>query len=60
MILVGNKGDLEKREVSEEKGKALAKEYEIEIFRTSTLTGHNIEEIFIDGFLKINDEINSQ
>ena len=60
MILVGNKDDLVKREVSEEQGKRLAEEYGLKFYEASALTGHNIEEIFIDGCLEINNKINNQ
>ena len=57
IILVGNKDDLENREVTEEEGKELAEKYDLKFFETSALNGHNIEEVFIDACTEINNRI---
>ena len=57
IILVGNKKDLEKREVSEKEGKEFAKKYGLKYFETSAKNGYNIEEIFIDSCIKVNKKI---
>ena len=58
LVLVGNKQDLnEKRKVSEEEGKALAKEFGMAFFESSALTGYNIDEIFYDSCRIINERI---
>ncbi|KAJ7362580.1 ras protein [Mycena albidolilacea] len=48
IILVGNKCDLpaSKREVSEEEGGALARQWACEFIETSAKTGHNVERAF--------------
>ena len=47
LVLVGNKNDLdEQRKVSEEEGKKLADNYNMDFFETSALTGENIEKVF--------------
>ena len=54
MILVGNKTDLSnKREVTEEEGKSLIKNDNMEFFESSALSGYNINEIFKNATLKI-------
>ena len=47
-ILVGNKCDKEKeeREVTEEQGKKLAEEFNMNFFETSCLTNQNVNEVF--------------
>lgn len=45
-ILVGNKTDLHKREVSQEEAKCLAKDYSAPYFETSALEGENVDELF--------------
>ena len=58
LVLVGNKQDLnEKRKVSEEEGKTLAKEFGMAFFESSALTGYNIDEIFYDSVKIINEGI---
>jgi Ras-related protein Rab-8A len=47
MVLIGNKCDVENREVSFEDGEKLAKEFNIKYFETSALNNYNIEETFI-------------
>ena len=46
LVLLGNKCDVEPRNVTEEQGKKLAKELEICYFETSALTGQGIREAF--------------
>lgn len=48
LILVGNKTDEEKREVSKKEGELFAKNNEIEYIETSALSNHNINECFND------------
>ncbi|MHA1213839.1 MAG: GTP-binding protein [Candidatus Hodarchaeales archaeon] len=45
-ILVGNKTDLQKREVSIEEAKQLAEEFNAPYLETSALRGQNVEEVF--------------
>jgi len=47
-VLIGNKCDSDKRQVTTEKGKALAAEYGIPFFETSAKAGINVEEAFIE------------
>jgi GTPase SAR1 family protein len=46
VVLVGNKCDVENREVKKEEGEALASEYGLKYFETSALNNLNIEETF--------------
>ena len=46
VVLVGNKSDVENREVKKEEGDALAADYGIKYFETSALNNINIEETF--------------
>ena len=46
VLLVGNKADVEEREVLKEDGEKLAKDYNITFFETSALTGQNVREVF--------------
>jgi small GTP-binding protein len=46
VVLVGNKCDVENREVKTEEGEALASEYNLKYFETSALNNSNIEETF--------------
>jgi small GTP-binding protein len=46
VLLVGNKCDVDKREVSEEQARSLAKEYGMTYFETSAMTNYNIEAAF--------------
>ena len=58
LILVGNKNDLaEQRKVSEEEGKKLAEDYNMDFFETSALTGENIEKVFQRICILINKNI---
>lgn len=45
-ILVGNKNDLLKREVSMEEAASVAQEFSVPYFETSALKGKNVEELF--------------
>lgn len=45
-ILVGNKSDLLKREVSKEEAVSVAQEYSVPYYETSALKGKNVEELF--------------
>ena len=46
IILVGNKNDIEKREVSKEEGMNLAKELNIKYFETSAKINYGVKEAF--------------
>ena len=46
VVLVGNKSDVENREVKKEEGDGLATDYGIKYFETSALNNLNIEETF--------------
>ena len=46
MVLVGNKCDLDNREVTEEEGREFAEKNGMLFFETSALTGKNVEEVF--------------
>lgn len=46
IVLVGNKSDVESREVYKDEGESLAKEYGVKYFETSALNNTNIEETF--------------
>lgn len=46
VVLVGNKCDVENREVKSDEGEALASEYNLKYFETSALNNSNIEETF--------------
>jgi len=45
-ILVGNKCDIDRREISSEEGDRLAKKYNMHFIETSAKTGHNVYEAF--------------
>ena len=53
IVLVGNKSDIEKREVTKEEGEELAKKYNISFFETSNKTGQNVEESSMELINKI-------
>jgi Ras-related protein Rab-8A len=46
IVLVGNKCDVDNREVSKEEGEALGKEFGLRYYETSALNNLNIEETF--------------
>ena len=47
IVIVGNKSDLEqKREVSQEEGRAFSEENNVAFFETSALNGEGINEVF--------------
>ena len=48
MALIGNKIDLDKREVNYEEGKDFADKYNMLFFETSAKTGFNIDKVFFD------------
>ena len=49
IVLIGNKCDLnEKRQVTTEEGKNLAKQYEISFYETSAKTGDNVQKAFTE------------
>ena len=45
MVVVGNKCDLEKREVGQDVGKRMAENYDAAFFEVSAKTGVNINEV---------------
>jgi small GTP-binding protein len=47
VVLVGNKGDLE-RQVSSEEAQAFANKYNVRYFETSSKTGQNVEAAFLE------------
>ncbi len=59
IMLIGNKSDLEKREVSYEEGEAFAKENGLIFLETSAKTAQNVEEAFLKTAQKIYDNIQS-
>lgn len=46
-VLVGNKSDIEDRQVSYDEGSQLASSLGISFFETSAKTGANIEDVFL-------------
>ena len=46
LVLLGNKCDMEPRNVTEEMGKKMAEELKVSYFETSALTGQGIKEAF--------------
>ncbi len=59
IMLIGNKSDLEKREVSYEEGEKFAKENGLIFLETSAKTAQNVEEAFLKTAQKIYDNIQS-
>eukprot|EP00920_Eleutheroschizon_duboscqi_P014972 GHVT01034579.1.p1 GENE.GHVT01034579.1~~GHVT01034579.1.p1 ORF type:complete len:215 (+),score=17.93 GHVT01034579.1:749-1393(+) len=59
IMLIGNKSDLERREVSTEEGAQFAREHELIFLETSAKTAENVEEAFICTARKIYENINA-
>ena len=59
IMLIGNKSDLEKREVSYEEGEKFAQENGLIFLETSAKTAQNVEEAFLQTAQKIYDNIQS-
>ena len=57
MTLVGNKSDLQKKDVSTEEGQELADKYGIKFYETSAKTGENVESVFNDSANEIAKKI---
>jgi Ras-related protein Rab-2A len=57
IMLIGNKSDLEKREVSYEEGETFARENGLIFLETSAKTAQNVEEAFLQTATKIYDNI---
>ena len=55
LILVGNKIDIDERQVTKEEGKEFAKKYNLEYFETSAKTGEGIEKAFNCIYKKLYD-----
>ena len=69
IFLIGNKSDLEEsRLINKEEGKRIQEEYELHLFKeTSVINENNAEEIFVEGakllywdYAKNRDEKNKQ
>lgn len=59
IMLIGNKSDLEKREVAFEEGEKFAKDNGLIFLETSAKTAQNVEEAFLKTAQKIYDNIQS-
>eukprot|EP00919_Chromeraceae_sp_WS-2016_P047957 GHVR01113599.1.p1 GENE.GHVR01113599.1~~GHVR01113599.1.p1 ORF type:complete len:100 (+),score=14.14 GHVR01113599.1:319-618(+) len=57
IMLIGNKSDLERREVSWEEGLEFSKEHNLIFLETSAKTASNVEEAFIYTARKIYENI---
>ena len=57
MVLVGNKCDLDNREVTEEEGREFAEKNGMIFFETSAKTGKNVEELFKQSVKVIDQKI---
>ena len=57
MVLVGNKCDLDNREVTEEEGREFAEKNGMIFFETSAKTGKNVEELFKESVKVIDQKI---
>ena len=58
MVLVGNKSDLEERQVSTEEGQKLAEKNGMLFLETSALTGENVKELFLKTIKQITEKMN--
>lgn len=59
IMLIGNKSDLDRREVSYEEGDAFAREHGLVFRETSAKTSTNVEEAFVQTARKIYEHIES-
>ena len=57
IILIGNKCDLDKRQVSKEEGERFAKENGLIFMETSAKTAENVEEAFLETSKSIYENI---
>jgi Ras-related protein Rab-2A len=59
VALIGNKADLERREVTKEEGEEFAKKHNLLFLETSAKTAMNVEEAFMTVARKINENISA-